>query len=382
VSARLLTPRFVLVVACGLSYFLALAMLTPVLPHYVEDQLGYGTLAVGVAVGGFAVGAVILRTYAGRLGDRLGRRVLIVFGALIVSVSTLFYGLVHALWWLIAMRVVTGFGEAGFFVGAATMITDLSPPERRGEAVSYWSVAVYGGLAFGPALGEALRGNDRYTLTFAVSAALAAVACVLGLFTREVPREHAPVERAPLWHRAAIRPGMVLFLGLFPLAAFGPLIPLYTDKTVDVSAGGVFLLYGTVVLAVRIFGARIPDRMGAARAGLVALILSGIGISIIALWANVAGLLVGTVVFAIGMSLLYPALLLLALFGIKDSERASVVGTFSSFFDLSQGFGAALAGAVAAIAGIRGAFAVAGVACFVGLALLRASVKRAVPVAA
>ena len=75
-GTRLLTPRFVLVVVCGLCYFLALAMLTPVLPHYVEDSLDAGSVAVGVAVGAFAVGAISLRTYAGRIGDRIGRRVL------------------------------------------------------------------------------------------------------------------------------------------------------------------------------------------------------------------------------------------------------------------------------------------------------------------
>ena len=117
--APLLTPRFLLVVACGLCYFLALTMLTPVLPHYVTDELHHGDIAVGVAVGAFAVGAVVLRLWAGRLGDTIGRRALIIGGALLVAFSTLVYGAVDALWWLVAMRVVTGFGEAGFFVGAA-----------------------------------------------------------------------------------------------------------------------------------------------------------------------------------------------------------------------------------------------------------------------
>ncbi|HET9729874.1 MAG TPA: MFS transporter, partial [Acidimicrobiia bacterium] len=213
-STRLLTPRFILVVTCGLFYFMALAMLTPVLPHYVEDSLGNGSVAVGIAVGAFALGAISLRLVAGRIGDRIGRRVLIIGGAAIVAGSTALYGLIHALWWIITMRIVTGFGEAGFFVGAATMITDLSPVERRGEAVSYWSVAVYGGLSFGPALGDALRGDNRYGLTFAVSALLAAVAAILGAFTVEVPRDHDLPESTPLLHRAAVRPGTVLFLGL------------------------------------------------------------------------------------------------------------------------------------------------------------------------
>ena len=108
-------------------------MLTPVLPDYVEKSLGHGSIAVGIAVGAFAVGAVLLRPFAGRIGDSVGRRVLIVGGALIVAATTACYGLVHALWFLVLLRVASGFGEAGFFVGAATMITDLAPgaPARR-----------------------------------------------------------------------------------------------------------------------------------------------------------------------------------------------------------------------------------------------------------
>jgi MFS family permease len=367
---RLLTGRFVLVVACGLAYFLALAMLTPVIPHYVEDQLGLGKVAVGVAVGAFAFGAIALRPFAGRIGDRMGRRVLIVGGALIVATSTAMYGLVDALWWLITIRVVTGIGEAAFFVGAATMITDLSPPDRRGEAVSYWSVAVYGGLAFGPALGEAVRGDDRYTLAWLVSAGLALVAALLGLATREVAR--ATSDRpSKLINRAAVLPGFVLFLGLIPLAGFSAFMPLYADEQLDIAAGPIFLLYGVLILAVRIVGARIPDRLGGRRSGSIALALASAGIAIIAIWASVGGLIVGTVVFAIGMSLLYPALLLLALQSASDADRASVVATVSSFFDLSQGVGAFICGAVAAATGNRGAFATGAVAAVAGLVVLR-----------
>lgn len=372
-SPRVVTRPFVLVVASGLAYFVGLAMLAPVIPHYVEDELGRGKVAVGAAVGGLAFGAVVLRVLAGRVGDRVGRRVLIVAGAAIVAVSTAGYGLVSALWWLVAARVVTGVGEAAFFVGAATMVTDLAPPDRRGEAVSYWSVAVYGGLALGPALGEAVAGDGRYTAAWLVSAGLALAAALIGTATREVPR--APAEHPPrhLVHRAALVPGVVLFLGLIPLAGFTAFLPLYAGDTLGLDAGPVFALYGVLVLAVRVVGARLPDTLGGRRAGTGALALSGAGIAVVAAVPTVAGVVAGTVVFAAGMSLMYPALLLLALHGVPDSERASVVGTFSSFFDLSQGLGALVCGAVAAVAGNRGAFA-AGAACAAaGLAVLRSA---------
>ena len=40
-------------------------MLTPVIPHYVEDELGLGKVAVGVAVGAFAFGAIVAATVRG-----------------------------------------------------------------------------------------------------------------------------------------------------------------------------------------------------------------------------------------------------------------------------------------------------------------------------
>ena len=59
------------------------------------------------------------------------------------------------------------------------------------------------------------------------------------------------------------------------------------------------------------------------------------------------------------MSLLYPALFSAALEDVPDHERSQAVGTFSLFFDLSQGIGAPLLGVVVALSGERAAFLVA-----------------------
>jgi MFS family permease len=389
-TERLLTPRFVLVVAVGLAYFLSIGMLLPVIPLYVEHELAGGSIAVGVAVGAFAVGAVLLRPFAGRIGDRFGRRLLIVSGALIVAASALLYLTAGSLWQLVGVRILGGIGEAAFFVGAGTMITDLAPEKRRGEAISYWSVAVYGGLAFGPALGEAVLDHTRYGRVWVVAATLAFTAAILALGTTETARPWSPPEPGtkgpPLLHRSALAPGTVLFLGLVGLAGFTEFVPLYVTQIGMADSSRVFLLYGGAILAVRILGARLPDRLGPLKAGTAATGMAAAGLLTIAAFATPVGLYLGTLVFSIGMSLLYPSLLTLALTGVPETEWASAVGTVSSFFDASQGLGALVLGAVAAVAGYRGAFIAGALLALAGLVLLRSGVdprtRRPVDVAA
>lgn len=361
-----------------MAYFLALGVVLPAVPQYVERRLDGGSLAVGVAVGALFVGAVLLRPYVGRVGDRVGRRVLIVVGAAVVAVSVLLYGAVESLPFIVGARALTGLGEAAFFVGAATMITDLAPADRRGEAISYWSVAVYGGLAFGPVLGEALVDDHGYGAAWVTAGLLAALAAVLGLFTRETERPGSDAGPPPggVLNRAALGPGALLFSGLIALAAFTAFVPLYVDDVGLGSADVVFLLYGGLVLAVRIVGARLPDILGGRRSGAMALAATASGMTVMAAWGTTAGLLAGTLLFAVGASLLYPALLLLALGGAPEAERASVVGTFSGFFDLSQGLGSLLVGAVAAGAGYRGAFGAGAVFATAGCTAILVRVGR------
>lgn len=377
-AERLVTLRFAIVVGAGLAYFMALGVVLPVVPQYVEDALGGGSVAVGIAVGALFLGAVLLRPYIGRLGDRVGRRVLMISGAGVVALSISLYGAVQSLEFLVGVRLLTGVGEAAFFVGAATMITDLAPPERRGEAISYWSVAVYGGLAFGPVIGEALLDREGFTTTWVVASVLAVLAAALSVCTREVDRPEASQSsgRGTIVNRAAVAPGTVLLAGLIALAAFTAFIPLYVDEIGLHNADVVFLMYGGIVLVVRIFGARLPDSLGPRTAGALALAASAVGMAVMAAWGTTAGLLLGTVFFAVGASLLYPALLLLALSGAPESERGSVVGTFSAFFDLSQGVGSVVVGLMAAATSYRGAFALGAGCSLLGFAGLRLHTAR------
>ena len=355
---RMVTGRFFIVTLATFAYFLSLGSMLPTLPRYVEDELGGDGLAVGLVVGSFAVSAAIIRPWAGRIGDRYGRRVLLSGGALLVGLTTLAYTQVDAIGALVALRLITGLGEAAVFVGAATATQDMAPSHRRGEAASYFSVALYSGLALGPALGEHLADTSGYDRVWLVAGGASLLAAALGLGTPHLPRPDAP-KPASLLHPAALGPGLVLMLGLIPFTGFATFLAVYGPDIGLEDTGPVFFAYAGMVLAIRIFGAKLPDRLGWQRASTLALGAVVFGALILALWASVAAVWLAAASLGAGMSLLYPALFSAALEGVPDHERSQAVGTFSLFFDLSQGVGAPLLGLVVALSSERGAFAVA-----------------------
>jgi predicted MFS family arabinose efflux permease len=372
----LLTPAFLAVTLASLAYFTGDGVLIPAVPRYVHGPLGAGDVAVGLVVGAFSLSAFFLRPWAGRLGDRWGRRPLMLVGAGMFTASVLGYGLASSPETLAGLRLLTGAGEAFFFVGAITAVADLAPAQRRGEAMSLASLALYVGIGIGPLLGEVAidRFGHAAAWMLAATAGLTAVAMALRVpDTRPDDDGHQPAgSEAPhrLVHRAGLLPGLVLFTSILGMAGFLTFVPLYA---LDVGMDGsrvVLLLFAAIVVGIRSLGARIPDRLGAARATRVAMALSAAGLAFVGAWRTPAGLVAGTAIFATGIALLTPAVMTLAVQGVAPQERGAVIGTTSSFLDLALGLGPATLGLVAAAVGRPGTFLVGAGVAAAGLLLV------------
>ena len=357
--ARLVTPTFAVVTASALAYFVGIGMLLPTIPRYVEDVLGGGGVAVGIVAGAFAFTAALLRPWAGRIGDHAGRRILVLGGSSILAASYLLYVFADGLAPLIGLRILSGVGEAAMFVGAATAVQDLAPVERTGEAASYFSVAVYGGLGGGPPLGEAIQRAHGYDAVWVTAAAITLLATALGWWT-PVGAVTRATERRRLLNPAGLGPGSVLALSLSGLAAFTGFVALYVDHFDLGDAGPVFVLYGALILAMRLAGARVADRFGARGTATFAIGCIVSGMVLMAAWPARPGLFLATAVFAVGMALQYPALIRIVIERTPGDQRSSAIATFSIFFDLSQGIGLfVLGGVVAMFDGERAAFVAA-----------------------
>lgn len=367
---RLLSPLFLMVMLSTFAYFVAVGMITPTLPLYVEGPLFGGNLAVGVTVGAFALTAVLLRPWVGRISDKRGRRLLIIGGGLVVGASIVGYDLAGSLGPLLIARLFTGVGEAAFYVGAATVINDIAPDERRGEALSYFSLALFGGLAVGPVVGETILASVDFTAVWWAAGASAAFAGLVGFFVTETRPEGAGAGPMKLINRGALLPGTVLGTNIWGLATFSAFIPLYVLQIGMSGSRFVFAMNSAIIISIRLFGARLPDKLGPLLSSRLALSGVALGFAIMGMWSSPVGLYVGTVFYSIGHALLFPALMTMAINRAPVSERGAVIGTFTSFFDLFFGIGAASAGAIASLVGYTGAFSIAGAVAAAGLVLL------------
>ncbi|MGW1498564.1 MFS transporter [Streptomyces mirabilis] len=151
----------------------------------------------------------------GRLGDRIGRRpVLILVIALMTGATTLIgvlptYATVGALapWLLTFLRVVQGLSAGGEFGGAVSVMTEFAPPGRRGLYGSWQSFTVALGLLGGAGvaallatvLTEGQLSDWGWRLPFLLTLPLGLVALGLRLRLEETPafRHEGRQERPP-----------------------------------------------------------------------------------------------------------------------------------------------------------------------------------------
>ncbi len=382
-SDRVLTKAFVLTMLAEFALCMSVGMLLAIVPVFADDELGAGSFGVALAVAAVSPMVLVCQPLAGRYADRNGRRILIVLGGVVAAVSVAAYVIADSLAALVALRLLTGIGEAMALVGAATMVTDLAPAHRRGEALSIFSLGLWGGLALGPLLGELVLGDDRFDAVWLLAAACCLTAGLLGLTLPETaPARGADrvAEASRLVHPAAIAPGIVLTFTVLGFAGLGTFGALYArDLGLD-GAGSVFLLFSAVVVATRVLARQVPDRLGPKRTARVALSLIAVGLFAIGLWNVPAGLFAGTAVVAFGHGLAFPSLMTLAVNAGPASERSSVVGTFSAFTELGFLVGALTLGAVASAVGYDGVFVVCAFGPLLGvLVLSRISVRQPLP---
>lgn len=383
IRKRLITPAFVALAAADLAYFTAAGLAILVLPLYVTGPVGSSTAGAGLAFGVFAISALALRPIAGRLTDTIGRRPLLLGGALLAAACMLATAYTESLALIVAIRLLLGVAEAAFFVASFAALADLAPPSRMGEALSYNSLGLYLGIAFGPLLGEFLVRTWGFAVAWHGAAVLALLAAVVVLSIGETraPRDAADGP-AKFVHWPAVPPALGFLASIVAMGGFLAFVALHADAIGMVRTGLPLTVYGVVVVVCRIVFARVPDRFPPLKLGAAALAAMASGLILIAVWTSPVGVIAGAILLAFGVTFSTPAFFTAVFATARSSERGAASGTASACIDIGLGGGPIMLGVVAAAGGIPVAFVVAAAVALVGcawtLSLRRRSILQAV----
>jgi DHA1 family tetracycline resistance protein-like MFS transporter len=211
-----------IVLAAVVVDVIGFGIVMPVLPALVTElggmDLTEATRVSGWMLAVFAVAQFFAGPVMGSLGDRFGRRPVLIAAMVAFSIDYLLMAVAPTLFWLFVGRAVAGVAGATFGPAGA-VIADVSPPERRAELFG-WIGAAFGiGFVIGPALGG-LVSDLGPRAPFVVAASLAALNAAVMLFL--LPETLAPENRRPFRLRDANVVGS--FRPLFEAGRAAPLV--------------------------------------------------------------------------------------------------------------------------------------------------------------
>jgi DHA2 family multidrug resistance protein-like MFS transporter len=115
-----------------------------------SDQLLWINDVYGFAMAGFLVAL-------GSVGDRIGRRRVLLFGSLIFGVASVLAAFAPNIELLIAARALMGLGAAAVMPSTLSLVPNMfKDPRQRATAIGMWAASVSVGVAVGPLLGGLL----------------------------------------------------------------------------------------------------------------------------------------------------------------------------------------------------------------------------------
>jgi EmrB/QacA subfamily drug resistance transporter len=200
------TPGYAGGIALGTMYFVGFSGIWLVLALYFQEGLGWSPLRSGLAVTPFSVGSAVAAVVAGRLVDRLGRR-LTVFGLVTVVIGLVATAVIlrYAPAWAVAPALLIGGVGSGLVISPnVTMTLRNVPVSMAGVAGGALQTGQRVGAAVGTALLPGLyyvvlaaSGDNHVAVMVAVSAAAAAVAVALLIAGVEWRADHRRPEAEP-----------------------------------------------------------------------------------------------------------------------------------------------------------------------------------------
>jgi MFS family permease len=387
---------------------MTIGMMRTVVPALAETEFGvprgsFMLLVAFVVAFGFVKGA--MNFVAGRLAERLGRRVVLLVGWLVALPIPPLVFFAPSWGWIVAATILLGINQGLTWSMTQTAKLDLTRADQRGLVIGLNEFSGYVGVAIaGVATGYAasMLGPRTGLLWFGVAVIGLATLLAWLAVAETLPWAHAEVKRhaSPSVH--ALRPKYPSGVSeqpttreMFALMSWGDrrmaalcqagLVEKFVDALVWAfwpvylhqqgvnlpGIGWIVGVYGFTWGAAQFFTGKLSDRLGRHQLNSWGMWICGAGVALMPLGAGAAWWSASAAIAGLGMAMLYPNLSAAVADIAHPSWRASAIGIYRFWRDLGYGVGALGLGAAAALGGrIESAFWFVAIAMAVSGAVL------------
>ncbi|WP_263784740.1 MFS transporter [Salinibacter grassmerensis] len=334
-----------------------LIIMVPILPE-IAATLGVNAFWQGMLLTAYALSLGVSALITGPASDRIGRRLILLYGTILMAVTLTLHTVAESYVLLFSMRLLAGVGGGMLTSGSVAYVGDYFPYEQRGWANGW----VMSGTAFGQVagipIGKVLATGFGYRWPFLMFAVPMAVSAVLiWLFVpqpdadlddqRLTPARLVEKYRAVLQGSDAVNAVASYLLMFSGFGLFTSFLPSWLESTVGVSSYEIALLFaigGTANILASPLGGRVSDRIGRKPIVVWASLILGLLMALAPLY--ITGFLIAAVLFFLAMGLIGIRVgplqsLITAL--VPDRQRGLLMGLAMSVGQAGFGFGSFVA---------------------------------------
>lgn len=263
------TKSFNLNFVINFFVYLCMYLLIVVIAGYSKTEFHASDSLAGLVVGLFIVGSLIGRFITGKYVNSFGPKKILIFGLICLIITQLLYFIPGSVWFLMIVRLLNGIATAIATTATGTIAAYVTPPTRKSEGISLFSLSLVLGTAIGPFFGMLLMNSFSIQILFMICVILGVLSGLLSLFIKIDFKTVAPKNDTS--NRKAFSLGnfiakeaipvaiVMMLIGVTYAAILTYLQAFAVERNLVTAASYFFIFYAVASLVTRPIAGRLMD---------------------------------------------------------------------------------------------------------------------------
>ncbi len=334
-------------------------LIAPVLPLYLSLQ-GFSASRIGLVMGVMAIGALVMRPWAGSAIDRRGSRPVILFGQMVLSICFAAFLWLTSFWSLMLVRFIQGAAQSFYSTAAVTFASSVESPQNMASAISMFTVFTMIGLGSATSLAPFFFHEIGFIPLILLSLITLGIATSITLWRAQPIAPIRDSEALPfsevLHLKAVWAPTVCLFASSFVFSTLFTFVPLYALSESIQGYSVFYVCFAIAVIATRLGVQRLTEAFRAETVATVASLMNVGSALIIAIYPAPFTFAVSGILIGLGFGVIFPALTVYVIQRISPAIKGTGLSILTAAGDVGNALGAAILGMVAEWLGFRWVF--------------------------